>query len=98
VTVLGHGTDARALYFAGANLVVIPYYSRTILGHELAHYLTDQYLKATPRRNWERIAQMVEDALPLTAPVARPAPVPRRCGRAAGRGPLCGPGELGAGA
>ena len=34
----GHGTECGALYFAGANLVVIPYYSRTILGHELAHY------------------------------------------------------------
>jgi hypothetical protein len=75
VGIAGHWSEARALYFAGANLVVIPYYSRTILGHELAHYLTDHYLKSTPRRNWERIAQRVEDALPLSAPVARrPAP------------------------
>jgi len=50
----------------GSNFVAIPYYSRQILGHELAHYLTDHYLKSTPRRNWERIALMVEDALPDT--------------------------------
>jgi hypothetical protein len=71
VGIAGHWSEARALYFAGANLVVIPYYSRTILGHELAHYLTDQYLKSTPRRHWERIAQQVEDALPHSAPPSR---------------------------
>jgi hypothetical protein len=77
VTVAPHGADAQALYFPGANLVVIPYYSRTLLGHELAHYLTDHYLKSAPRRSWERIAQAVEDALP-EAPrtVARRAPRP----------------------
>jgi len=68
VTAAGYGSKVRALYFDGADLVVIPYYSRTILGHELAHYLTDHYLKATPRRQWERIARTVEDALPMTAP------------------------------
>jgi hypothetical protein len=71
VTIAGHGAEARALYFTSASLVVIPYYNRTILGHELAHYLTDHYLKSTPRRHWERIARMVEDALPVSAPVAR---------------------------
>lgn len=72
-----HGADARALYWPGANLVAIPYFSRTILGHELAHYLTDQYLKSTPRRNWEHIAMMVEDALPGTPRiVARRVPAP----------------------
>jgi hypothetical protein len=71
----GHGSEARALYFAGASLVVIPYYSRTILGHELAHYVTDHYLKSAPRRHWERIAYKVEDSLPLNPPLARrPAP------------------------
>jgi hypothetical protein len=69
--IAGHLSEARALYFPGANLVVIPYYSRTILGHELAHYLTDHYLKSAPRWTWERIAQGVEDALPLSAPAAR---------------------------
>jgi hypothetical protein len=68
VAVAGYGSQVRALYFDGANLVVIPYYSRTILGHELAHYLTDHYLGSTPRRQWERIARTVEDALPTTAP------------------------------
>jgi len=67
VTVVApHGADARALYWPGANLVAIPYFSRLILGHELAHYLTDQYLRSTPRRNWEHIAISVEDALPDT--------------------------------
>ena len=65
-TIAPGGADVRALYFAGANLVIIPRYDRTTLGHELAHYLTDHYLKGTPRRKWERIAQMVEDALPAT--------------------------------
>jgi hypothetical protein len=72
-TVAPHGADAGALYLPGASLVMIPYYSRTVLGHELAHYLTDHYLKSTPRRHWERIALKVEDALPLTPRVARPA-------------------------
>ena len=75
VTVAPHGADARALYLPGANVVAISHYSRTVLGHELAHYLTDHYLKSTPRRNWERIALMVEDALPSTPRiVARRAP------------------------
>ena len=68
VAVAGYGSQVRALYLDGANLVVIPYYSRTLLGHELAHYLTDHYLKSTPRRQWERIARTVEDALPTAAP------------------------------
>jgi len=77
VTVAPHGADARALYWPGANLVAIPYFSRTILGHELAHYVTDQYLKSTPRRNWEHVAIMVEDALPSTPRIlARRAPAP----------------------
>jgi Zn-dependent protease with chaperone function len=64
VTIAPHGADARALYLPGASVVAIPYYSRRLLGHELAHYLTDHHLKSTPRRSWERIALMVEDALP----------------------------------
>ena len=72
-----HGADARALYWPGANLVAIPHFSRLILGHELAHYLTDQYLKSAPRQNWEHIAMMVEDALPDTPRmVARRVPAP----------------------
>jgi hypothetical protein len=76
VAIAGHWSEARALYFAGANLVVIPYYSRTIVAHELAHYLTDHYLKSTPRRLWERIAREVEDALPHSAPPSRRPSVP----------------------
>jgi hypothetical protein len=71
VTVVApHGADAMALYFPGASLVMIAYYDRGILGHELAHYLTDHYLKSTPRRDWERIAHMVEDRLPSTPSIA----------------------------
>lgn len=78
VTVASHGADARALYLPGASVVAIPYYSRSILGHELAHYVTDHYLKSTPRRHWERIAVGVEDALPDTPSIVlrrSPAPV-----------------------
>ena len=59
----------------GANVVAISY-SRIVLGHEPAPYLTDHNLKSTPRRTWERIAAMVEDARPETpilASVAAPA-------------------------
>ena len=74
-TVTPHGADARALYLPGANVVAISHFSRTVLGHELAHYLTDHYLRSTPRANWERIALMVEDALPSSPRiVARRAP------------------------
>ena len=77
VTVSAHGGHARALYLPGASLIMIPSYERSILGHEMAHYLTDHYLKSTPRHNWERIAYMVEDSLPQTArTVARRAPAP----------------------
>jgi hypothetical protein len=70
-TVAPHGSDALALYLPGASLVLIANYDRTILGHELAHYLTDHYLKSAPRKDWEKIAYMVEDKLPLKAPVAK---------------------------
>jgi hypothetical protein len=66
-----HGARAAALYFPGASVVLIPHYDRTLLGHELAHYLTDHYLRAVPRRHWEKIAHQVEDRLPARAPVAR---------------------------
>lgn len=64
----GHAR-AAALYFPGANLVMIPYFDRTILGHELAHYITDHYLKA-PRPEWEGIAHTVEWKLLTAKPVA----------------------------
>ena len=77
VKVAPHGSHARALYVPGANLILIPHYQRSVLGHELAHYLTDHYLKSTPRSQWERVAYMVEDALPASPrTLARRAPVP----------------------
>lgn len=71
-TVAPHGSDAVALYLPGASLVMISSYDRIILGHELAHYLTDHYLKSAPRKDWEKIAYRVEDRLPFKAPVAKP--------------------------
>jgi hypothetical protein len=71
MTVAAHGADAVALYFPGASLVMIPHYDRLVLGHELAHYVTDHYLRSAPRRDWEKIAHRVEDALPHAAPVAK---------------------------
>jgi hypothetical protein len=68
-----HGSDAMALYLPGASLVMISSYDRTILGHELAHYLTDHYLKTAPRKDWEKIAHMVEDKLPFKAPATKTA-------------------------
>jgi hypothetical protein len=66
--VLAHGSYARALYFPGASLVMVSSYDRATLGHELAHYVTDHYLKSTPRGRWERVAHSVEDRLPARAP------------------------------
>ena len=57
------GADAEGLHFPGASLLLISSYDRTILGHELAHYLTDHYLKQTPRDKWEAVARMVERKL-----------------------------------
>jgi len=59
----GHG-HAAALYFPRANLILIPYFDRTLLGHELAHYVSDLYLKI-PRAQWEEIAHWVERQLTL---------------------------------
>jgi hypothetical protein len=52
---------------------MISSHGRTILGHDLAHCLTGHYLNSAPRKDWERIAYMVEDRLPLKAPLAKPA-------------------------
>jgi hypothetical protein len=77
MTVAPFGADALALYLPGASLVMISSYDRTILGHELAHYLTDHYLKTAPRKDWEKIAYRVEDKLPTTPRmVARQSPGP----------------------
>ncbi len=63
----GHRRVA-ALYFPGASLIMIPYFDRTILGHELAHYVTDHYLKV-PRAEWEEIAHAVEWKLLTARPI-----------------------------
>ncbi len=59
---------AAALYFPGTSLILIPYFDRTYLGHELAHYFSDHYLKA-PRSEWEGIAHAVEWRLLTAKPV-----------------------------
>lgn len=76
--VVPHGADAAGLYFPGASLVMVSSFDRTILGHELAHYLTDHYLKQTPKDRWEHIAEMVERKLPSEAPVKAPTVVAAR--------------------
>ena len=88
VAIAGHGTEARALYFPGANLVVIPYYSRTILGHELA-LLSDRSLSevdTAPSVGADR-AQCRGRPAP-SAPVARRAPAPSGLAVRAMTGPL----------
>jgi hypothetical protein len=90
VTVAAHGADAVALYFPGANLVLVSEFDRAILGHELAHYLTDHYLKGTPRKDWERIARTVEDRLPRRAPTLAAAPTPGPVVAAHPVGPIAG--------
>ena len=62
---------AMSLYYPGRALIRIPRFDRILLGHELAHYLTDYYL-AVPRAEWEGIAQRVEWKLLFTTPRARP--------------------------
>jgi hypothetical protein len=51
--------QARALYFPGTRVVMIPYFERSLLGYVLAPYVTEHYLTA-PRAEWERIARSVE--------------------------------------
>jgi hypothetical protein len=70
------GTDAVGLYFPGASVVMVAAYDRKVLGHELAHYLTDHYLPAVPRRDWEDVADHVETALSASpSPAGRRAPL-----------------------
>ena len=63
----GHGY-VEALYLPKASVVLIPYFDRIILGHELAHYVTDHYLNQTPLAQWEGIADRVERKLWATKP------------------------------
>jgi len=57
---------------------MISCFDRAILGHELAHSLTDHDLRQTPRDRWELPAEMVERTLPSTAPAVPPAGVAAR--------------------
>lgn len=52
------GGVAVALYIPYENKILIPYFDRTMLTHELAHYFTFQY-RIAPRSKWEAIADMV---------------------------------------
>lgn len=52
---------AIALYILYANKILIPYFDRTLLTHELAHYFIFHYLSAL-RAQWEVIADKVVDA------------------------------------
>lgn len=75
-----HGRGyAEALYIPRASLVMIPYFDRIILGHELAHYVTDHYLNQGPhaQTQWEAIAERVERKLWATKPApTKPAATP----------------------
>ena len=64
-----HGRGyAEAVYIPKASIVMIPYFDRIILGHELAHYVTDHYLKQMPHPQWEEIAERVERKLWASKP------------------------------
>jgi hypothetical protein len=56
------GSYAVALYFPGG-LVMVPHVDRALLGHELAHYVTDRYLPGVARSDWEDVAERVERQL-----------------------------------
>ena len=66
VSAMSLGRYVEALYLPKASVVVIPYFDRVILGHELAHYVTDHYLTQTPLAQWEGIADRVEHKLWMT--------------------------------
>jgi hypothetical protein len=72
VSAMGSGRYVEALYLPKASVALIPYFDRSILGHELAHYVTDHYLKHAPLTEWEAIADRVERKLWATKP-AEPA-------------------------
>ena len=75
VSTMPAGRYVEALYLPKVSVVLIPYFDRIILGHELAHYVTDHYLRHTPLAQWEGIADRVEHRLWATKP-APPSPAP----------------------
>lgn len=70
----GH-EQAAAAYIPRASVVLIPYFDRPLLGHELAHYLTEHYLDV-PRDEWEDIAYRIEWRLSTRRAPARAATPP----------------------
>jgi hypothetical protein len=75
VSALSGGRYVEALYLPKASIALIPYFDRVILGHELAHYVTDHYLTQTPLAQWEAIADRVEHKLWMAKPTP-PSPAP----------------------
>ena len=77
VSAMSPGRYVEALYLPKASVAMIPYFDRGILGHELAHYVTDHYLTQTPLAQWEHIADRVEQKLWMTKSTP-PSPAPLR--------------------
>ena len=75
VSAMSPGRYVEALYLPKASIAMIPYFDRVILGHELAHYVTDHYLMHTPLAQWEHIADRVEQKLWMTK-ATPPSPAP----------------------
>ena len=73
VSAMSPGRYVEALYLPKVSVALIPYFDRVTLGHELAHYVTDHYLRGTPLAQWEPIADRVEQKLWMTKP-APPSP------------------------
>ena len=72
VSAMAPGHYVEALYLPKASIALIPYFDRVMLGHELAHYVTDHYLTQTPLDRWEAIAERVEQKLWVTKAVPTP--------------------------
>ncbi len=55
---------ALALYIPHENKILIPYFDRKLLAHELAHYFTFHYMSVS-RSKWEEIADKVVENLKI---------------------------------
>jgi hypothetical protein len=62
---------AVALYLPALQRVLLPYFDRTILAHELAHYFVSEYFWV-PRSQWEEIAEDVATKLTRQHSLYRP--------------------------